>query len=334
MKINFIGWYGRDNLGDEAFKLAHAELFPTAERVYTVDYVDPTSDFHILGGGDVVKSFYLNKIPANLPYYALGVGLGYDSEIDLLKKKPPIQAYLRSYHDRSLAQDHGIKAEFTPDLTFILSPPGKDYILPNRDPKKKAMAVILTDSINPSYANDKIKELSYSEYFKWELAQSLSELSEWYQIYFLLYSWDQYSNDLRMALDVTSRMSDGSSQVINQQFGVMESLDVMGQFDLVLSMKFHGVIFSTITATPFVNLGLTKKTELFCAENRLGNLAIPPHTFTYRRLINAIKEAEAPGVSECLQQITDQNKHHLMAIRDRIAQDWLSSKGDTPTGSK
>jgi polysaccharide pyruvyl transferase WcaK-like protein len=332
MKINFIGWYGRDNLGDEAFKLAHAQLFPGAERVYTVDVVDPTADLLILGGGDVVKSFYLNKIPAGMPYYALGVGLGYDSEIELLKKKPPLQAYFRNHQDKNLALNHGIQAEYAPDLTFIIDAPKSRYKLPNRV-KKKSMAVILTDSINASHANEKIKELSYAEYFKWELASSLDDLSEWYQIYFVLYSWDQYSNDLRMAMDIVARMSTHEAQIINRQFSIVESIDLMKKFDLVLSMKFHGLIFSTIAATPFVNIGMTKKTENYCLENRLDNLTVPPRTFTYNRLIHSIKEAEAPGISDRLQTIASDNHDHLISIRDRLAQDWLSSKGDTSNGS-
>ena len=143
MKVNFLGWYGRDNLGDEAFKLAHNELFPSVERVYTVDHLDKSADLVVLGGGDVVKSFYLNKIPERVPYYAFGVGMGYDSEVELFKKKPPVHAYMRSHHDTNLASDNGIKANFTPDITFILNPPGKGYPLPNRSQDgRKAMAVI------------------------------------------------------------------------------------------------------------------------------------------------------------------------------------------------
>src|SRR5436190_18938223 len=86
MKIDIVGWYGKNNIGDEAFRYAHPQFF----EGHDIRYVTPpetcreSADLVVLGGGAVVAPFYLDTLPKDKPKYALGVDIAYESEIDLL----------------------------------------------------------------------------------------------------------------------------------------------------------------------------------------------------------------------------------------------------------
>lgn len=315
MKINFFGWYGRHNSGDEAFKLAHAKLFPDVERIYTVDDPDYTADHVILGGGDVIKPFYLEKLDASKPFSAIGCGLGYESEAQLLKAHPPEHLILRNRRDIEVAHEAGLMSEYCPDLAFLLEP--TESIEIRKRKKKKSMAVVLSDSLNASFGHRDPKELAYSEYYKWTLADSLTELLQWYDIHFLVYSKDQYSNDHRMAFDVAARMKGGNYPIIDcsePQF----ALNIMKSFDLALVTKFHSLLFGTIAGTPMVNLGVTRKTSLFCQENGLADYSIEPYSITKEILFEKIKLAEEAGMSEELLEIAAQHREHWDHLTPKI----------------
>src|ERR1700690_1777427 len=154
MKINILGWYNKGNCGDEAFKLAFKKIFPTEElRFCTPDETTwPGADIHILGGGDVIKPYYLDYIknyrmqhPGVVKdFYIVGAGLGYESELDLLKDLRPKTMFLRNLEDVYLAQAKGFDAEYTPDLVFNLDAADYTHLpITKKFPNKKTMAVFL-----------------------------------------------------------------------------------------------------------------------------------------------------------------------------------------------
>ena len=53
---------------------------------------------------------------------------------------------------------------------------------------------------------------------------------------------------------------------------------------------------------PFVNIGLTRKTQLLCEDNGFPQLSIPPYTITHDTLMAAVKQAEDPQLLVRLQE--------------------------------
>jgi polysaccharide pyruvyl transferase WcaK-like protein len=72
-----------------------------------------------------------------------------------------------------------------------------------------------------------------------------------------------------------------------------QSLWLMKQFELVISMKFHGIMFAVNQGVPFINIAETRKTQQFCVENQLTHLSIPRYSLEKERFLEIVKVAEA-----------------------------------------
>lgn len=323
-RIQVLGYYGKQNLGDDHFQLAFESLFGSKiDFLWTNDKVDPHRPL-IVGGGDVIKRSYLDRIPTGMPYYVLGAGLGYESELDLLDY--PIsgtlkEVYFRNHSDVHEARRRGLNAHLCPDLTFALDRPAP---LPRYQRTKKRLAVILANSaVHPGMTLNEMPDVHYLEYMKWELAKALDRLTEWYEIHFLPMSRACYSFDETMHQEVASRMIHGYKAKLHDFNPHSTSfLQTVGDCDLVISMKFHGLIFSTIMGVPFVNIGLTRKTSLFCQENELSSLMVQPYSLTVDRLLDAVKRAERESVPPALKVLTMLNREHWREIARKLAS-WV-----------
>src|SRR5260221_3082482 len=128
--IPILGWYNQQNVGDEAFKdifqAAVRQVDPAARVSFHTPFnplKSPPPDKVILGGGDVIRPFYLEKIPPEVKVFPLRVCLGYESEIELLEKAAVPFALFRNVLDAELANAKGINAKYCPDLTYFLDEP-------------------------------------------------------------------------------------------------------------------------------------------------------------------------------------------------------------------
>lgn len=304
MRYNIIGWYGQNNCGDEAFKLAFPQILKT-DNIQFSEFEDPNC-INILGGGDVIKPYYLDRIKG--PFYIIGAGLGYESEIILLRNKQVIKAFFRNKKDVLLAKIAGINAEYTPDIVFSLPKPKKIGSF------KKVVVVTLNGAIEPHPEMDSA-ERAYSEYLKWEIAKCLVFLKDDYDIVFLPFSEARFNYDLNIHRDVYGRMATTKQlKSLPQPLSPNDTINVIANADLVITMKFHGVIFSTLAGTPFVNIGLSRKSHLFCKEHGLERLSVDPYSLTYDRFVDAIRCAEKYS-SELLLAIAEEKRNILLGTK-------------------
>jgi polysaccharide pyruvyl transferase WcaK-like protein len=304
--IPILGWYDQQNVGDEAFKDIFRAAIQEADPSTTVSFhapfnplKSPSPDKVILGGGDVIRPFYLEKIPPEVKVVPLGVGLGYESEIELLGNVRVPFALFRNLDDVELARSKGISAEYCPDLTFFLNEPER---LPITLKEGKTLGVLLSDEISPTFEKKENREYLYYEYFKWELASILDYLSDFYNICFVAFSTVESINDYKISLDIYRRMT-ARDQVrfITEPLSMAQALWIMKQFDLVISMKFHGLMFAVNQGVPFINIAETRKTQLFCVENELTQLSIPRYSLERERFLEVVKTAEADETRQAIQ---------------------------------
>ena len=306
--IPILGWYNQQNVGDEAFKdvfcVAVREVDPSVTVSFHAQRLEsPTPPKIILGGGDVIRPHYLQKIPPQVSVVPVGAGLGYESEIDLLAPVQVPFAVFRNHSDVELARSKGITAEYSPDLTYFLDQPEP---LPLQIKEGKSLGVLLSDEISPTFERKaRINELQYYEYFKWEFASILDFLADYYNIYFVAFSILDSINDHKVSLDVYRRMSNRSNvSFISQPLSMAQALWVMKQFDLVISMKFHGIMFAVNQGIPFINIAETRKTQRFCTENQLGDLTIPRYSLEKERFLEVVKIAEAAETRQAVELIS------------------------------
>lgn len=303
MQNYVVGWYGKANCGDDAFKDAFHALFPG--EVLTFDGGDrpitvPPGARVILGGGDVIKSFYLDRIPINQNFSLMGCGLGYTSEVDLLAGRKVDIALLRNRADAELARARGINAVYAPDICFAI-PPQPPRALPD-SLKPKRLGIILSDHAEPGLDQPDMREAAYFEYFKWELARLLDELGLYYELHWISFSADIDHFDECAHYSTRKKMTRRGPQHFwsYQPDRPLDQVAIVAAMDAVLTMKFHGAIFAMLHGVPFVSIGQTRKLITLCEEAGIGDLAVSPYLFTYDTALAALKQAEREGTRERL----------------------------------
>ncbi|MBA1146040.1 polysaccharide pyruvyl transferase family protein [Ectothiorhodospiraceae bacterium WFHF3C12] len=322
--IDFYGWYGKNNCGDESFKYAHPFFFTGCDLNYDEDRF-ASSHVKVMGSGNVVTEGVTERLKAtDCPVFALGVGLRSPADVALLEGIDLREAVFRSRRDAQLASDKGIKAIYAPDIAFCLEPEGitsVDSSLSRSADKRKLGVILAEQARGRSSTRD-----SYMEYLKWGLARALDALTSNYDIVFIPFSNRAFASDVTLAQDVVRRMRYPDVEILQQVFDPLDMLRFIGNFDMIVSMKFHGLIFSTIMGIPFVNVGLTRKTQGYCLEERLERQSVDRFTFTEGRFLDAVSNAEEPGVTGKLKEIKDRNRAELVALRSRIRQEWLAER--------
>lgn len=325
MQNHVIGWYGKANCGDDAFKDAFAALFPGEALAFDGGRqpiaVLPGTRV-ILGAGDVVNKFYLDRIPHDQPFSVIGCGLGYTSEIDLLAGRNVERAVLRNRADAELARQRGINAVYAPDICFAI-PQQSPRVLPEAT-KTKRLGVILSGHAEPGIGQPNMREAAYFEYFKWELARLLDELGQYYEIHWISFSADINHYDEAVHYSTRAKMGRRGSQHFwsYQPDRPLEQLAILAGMDAVLTMKFHGAIFATLQGVPFVSIGQTRKLMQFCEESGLSEMCVKPYLFTYDTALAALKNAEREGTRERLLGIAGEYRRLLIgavAVRQDAA---------------
>lgn len=309
MKISFMGWYGRGNSGDEAFKDVHRQIFPDHDIEWLTARVtdaDPDRRF-VLGGGDVCSPFYIDRLPPDVRFWAYGVGLGGQEDMaNLLTVRDRLRTvWVRNAEDAKALSQKGVDARYTPDSVFCL----RDAVLalePSASAEaeipagRKRLIVVLSNNLIASGMRlGDVKRVSYFTFMKYELALVLDFLAPYYHITFLPFSYDMNDFDMSFCADVIGLMKHRSvkgvqnTRLVTQELSPLETIRLMKGAHLVLSMKFHGLIYAALLGIPFVNIGLSRKTRMFCADNGFTALNVEEYCFSKARVAACIKAAEA-----------------------------------------
>jgi polysaccharide pyruvyl transferase WcaK-like protein len=325
--MDVIGWYNQKNIGDEAFKDAFRMGVKSAGLSWELDFITqgkPKSSGAILGGGDVIKSFYLDKFSDSTMVFPVGCGLGYESEAELLEKKTLKFGLFRNHRDVQILKAQGADVEYCPDITFILD--RCERKLPRSDAgRKKEAMVLLSDEVNPTSERRDAPTYMYYEYFKWELANILDEMAEFYNINFVPFSTLDSIDDRKMDLDIFRRMARRADVKLHHDLDSVErARNLIANSDLVISMKFHGIMFAVDAAVSFINIGETRKTHLFCSEYELGGFCVEPFSLHKSRFMNVLKFVESDEARQRIKHASDSCRdivrHRLPETLRRIDQ--------------
>ncbi len=315
MQSYVIGWYEKANCGDDAFKDAFHALYPGEALAFDggdQPIAVPPGARVILGGGDVIKSFYLDRIPADQQFSVIGCGLGYTSEIDLLAGRKVDVALLRNRADVELARAKGINAVYAPDICFAIAPQTPRQLPDSVKPKR--LGIILSDHAEPGLDQPEMREAAYFEYFKWELARLLDELGLYYEIHWISFSADIDHFDDTAHYSTRKKMARRGPQHFHayQPDRPLDQVALLAGMDAVLTMKFHGAIFAMLHGVPFVSIGQTRKLTQLCDEAGLSDLCVRPYLFTYDTALAALKNAEREGTRERLLGIASEYRRLLV----------------------
>jgi polysaccharide pyruvyl transferase WcaK-like protein len=323
MDIGVLGWYGKKNIGDDAFCKVMRDFFENPAPMVGDDVYfytppkKPEGDVIILGGGAVVAPYYLDLLPKDKPLYALGVSLEYESEADLIRNMPFREVVVRQEADMPLLNDMPFKVTLAPDLAFWYKTPYK----PAPENRSRHVGVLLTDYIKPAIDRPFDKFGERYQKFILEMAARLDSLiEEGYVIHLYPCSTGGYGDDRRINLDVKAFMK--NEPVLHLETFTPEKLiGHLAWCDFTICMRFHAHIFSAIAKTPFISIPFTRKVRGFINENGLGFAA------------GCTKDGDFSGWDEAKKRLSEQEplletlapgkREKLVELSQRVSREWL-----------
>lgn len=309
--LGFVGWYGRHNAGDEAFKAVHDLLFPDLPRRWISrpsEAGDPAETLYVLGGGDVFLDYYLDMIPPGAPFFAYGVGLASPRQYEAVaQQRERLRAiWVRNPGDAAALRALGVEAHYTPDIALLL---GEQVAARPSHPalatltRKRLVFCPSGNADQTALQRGDLADHFYMNYFKIAVARALDELSEFYDIVMLPLSHDYKDFDAGFIGQVHGLMRrPGRVTPITEELPPLDVARVIADSQLCISMKFHGLVFAALSGVPFVNIGFTRKTAELCTDLGQPGLAIEPYAFTHEAMRRCVKLAEAEATGQALHE--------------------------------
>lgn len=334
MKINIVGWYERNNIGDEAFKPAINHIFSNHNLEYITppaNHTDP--ELVILGGGAVASPFYLEKLPTGCKRYALGIDLAYESESDLLAKANFDGIFIRNQTDvKNWGWKFNCPVRTMPDLSFFLRPSGTDVIKEygiKNTPGKKKIAVFPTDYVNPAIDRSS-KEFGNRAYsFAENMADELDALHKaGWEVYVMCCSTGGYGDDRRMALQLAA-FTKYQPIVVLDTFTPQDMIDFIAQMNMTICQRFHSHLFSVIAGTPLVSIEYTRKVNMFLEElgirEDITAARFDGEIFDTSRMQSKIEYVmgKTKDFNRRFLHCSAKNRHGLNDVKKTIRQEWL-----------
>lgn len=266
IKIAILGYYGKKNLGDEAFMDSfHFLLKDSNLEFFGVDIdknIDVTShNIIICGGGDVINEYFLPKFEkildgSNSIKLFYGVGIPYTSYISLKTFKNINHIFLRNACDIPLVSFYSNNVKYIPDIVFSLSPPKRCL-----ERKKRIGVFFHVGLIKGRHKDNTIHNLN----------KALNNISKYGKI--MLYPFNTSESPIEDDTNVNNLLDFES---YNKTFTTKEMLKEIGTLDYAICARFHAHVMCTIAATPFISISTTRKTRLYMKEIMLEKYMVQP----------------------------------------------------------
>lgn len=257
MKILVYGYYNKSNLGDDLFVDAFRNLFPNYQFTFTdnikINQLDVDAVF--FGGGSFLAETLKasNEVFQELKkrkLFYIGVG----SETALDPRHQELISLAKLVAVRTEQNLDNIKKLTTnwmviPDLVYSLQ--GKL----SEDKLSKTILVVPNILVVPKWNDPHWKHAAW-EYFKIEFVQAMDALiGDGYYFDFLPFCQNSYLNDSYAAAELLARSATVTpKQLLDKPKDFQEAIEVMSQYSLVVTQRFHGKILSDIAGVPSLTI--------------------------------------------------------------------------------
>ena len=258
-----LGFYHRQNTGDEAYKLVIPKYLNRFELTFVCidDLQDPdkqraalAADVLIIGGGDLINRYFCAKLKPLLDQYSgpvVGLSLGFPYEsytpVDLLRRFNHL--FIRNYEDlprlqRLIGSD---RVHYLPDLTFNLKIEGGPV------PRGTCGVFLVQNLIRfPSVVT--------------LLTMMVKYLTKYYHVilYRFNYSGSDQEDDSGISRAIFEQLpasAKSKTTVDLKCYPPEQFLMAVGNLDLAVCLRYHSHIFAMVTSVPLVSLSCTRKTQ-------------------------------------------------------------------------
>jgi len=310
-KVLVYGWYNKGNLGDDLFRDAFQQLFPTFSFTFTdkitLSQVEG-ADAIFLGGGSflgeslkIADKKTIEAVKKNKVFY---IGVGAETAIHESHKEIMAVAQLvaiRTTVNLDKVKEINSNCIVIPDLVQLLS---VTNTLPKID---KSVLVLPNISVVPKWNDPHWKHVSW-DYFKTEFSQLLDQLYEdGYKINFLPMCVNDELNDCWAAVEIINRMRHRNCKYLLKRHTTLDSAaKLISQYQAVITQRFHGAILAELAGTPSLTIHHHDKLK------NVTGPTLPYYGISKSRLIEELNNTLQTKVDQVLP--IDRN------IFDRLAQ--------------
>lgn len=273
--ILVIGYFDKQNLGDEAYKLVMGNFFPGdtltfvgSDKLASVERF--SYDAVVVGGGDIINDYFNRHISSFLhvfkkPKIAFSIGIPFP---DLIIDKYMgffDHVFTRNMEDvRRIQQLLGAnRAHYIPDITLTL--PFKKQVKVETEEKKCGVFLIgnvmefpfITDDL--SHLIGKLA-LTYKMIFYCFNPTEDMDISNYIIKESKIRIENSETGNDRMK-ELLEKAKDPSRFSVYQTKDVPDMLEQIGGLDFAVCMRYHSHIFCTIANVPFISISTTRKTR-------------------------------------------------------------------------
>ncbi len=261
MKIQVIGYYDKDNYGDEQYKkcfnyvIKRLNLKPTKIEFNNIDNINNIEcDIAILGGGDVLQDYFVDKFnnllktKRSIITIALSVGIPYTDILTTNKLDIFDYIFVRNSIDYNLLincypTDKISNIYYIPDTSIFTF--NNELLNPSLSPnklKKPTIGLILLSK----YANNDI------------LLQNIIKMCKSFENYDKMFIPFQqcseiYQDDLIIYKELCKYIP-----IILPDLK-MDRSKIIAQCDIIISMRYHGCLYSLYNEVPFIPYNVSRK---------------------------------------------------------------------------
>lgn len=287
MRILVAGYYGENNLGDEAFQTALPLILGSQQHTYSFVHVNgllqlpainEQFDILLVGGGDVVLPYFLEKVSGHFtagPTILFGAGLTYPSCIALGHLDQFDRVFLRNTSDLREAELRlGIRyVHYVPDLVFALGSVPIPPLISEQNERPR-VGFYLIQSIDES-APDSVER---QQRVLAQIADCIRHVAQTHNVILVRFNTSGKCNSddnhicetmMQLCPELTTS---GALQYDRGEYRTPDAmLCFMGRCHINVCMRFHSHVFSIVQHVPFVSLSLTRKVHLLMQETGLAD---------------------------------------------------------------
>ena len=295
MDIIIIGYYDHNNLGDDQYLISFINLlkennYNSIKFIDCDKIVDSTfndNDIIILGGGDVLNNYFIDKITLKFKdkpnkVIAVSVGVPYTSILTETTKLDIFDhIFLRTKQDLKLFNRYYKNVSYMPDISYnIRQYPyiNKNnisfthfYKLKNIKKYKKIIGFALSRHI---YHKDYINEYNNCITNLSKFVNNLIKLD--YHCIFIPFNTNKISNsenDILIYNDLLPLIKNTNEiTFINRKLNIYELFELYDIMDFCIPMRFHACLFSIYTKTPFLPIYSTRKIKNLLLDTKWSQL--------------------------------------------------------------